>query len=235
MKTRGGLNSFVRPAMGAVVCGLLAACSRTPDRVRDLPELPADFAQNLEAAHTAPVLVTKPRAPATTTTPPSNTPLPLAPNKACTSIYDGYVTYPIAVCYPPFNVDNLGLATQAFKSSVDPALASKFYKLSSHPRVRLGRPWFCTVRGGPWYAHVEGAQICNANPNIRSFTAEILGAPESVVVLWSGALTDVPPPLNLSGISQTGEQCTCCSGVMCPDGSCKPNLNLCGVMPPAVK
>jgi hypothetical protein len=90
------------------------------------------------------------------------------------------------------------------------------------------------VRGGPWYARVEGAQICNANPNDRLFTAEILGAPEPVVVAWSGTLADVPAPLNLVAISQTGEACVCCSGAMCPDGRCAPDPLQCGV-PPSIR
>jgi len=66
-------------------------------------------------------------------------------------------------------------------------------------------------------------------------TPKLVRDPEPVVVLWSGSLSDVPPPLKLPAIVQTGEFCTCCSGFMCPDGSCKPNLNQCDVMPPAVK
>jgi len=158
------------------------------------------------------------------------------PSRACTSAYEGYVIYPITVCYPPGRWDELELAqTASLPARFSQVLATKYYKLSAHPQARFGLPWFCSVRGGPWYGRVEGAQICNANPNIRSFKAEILGAPEPVVVLWSGTLADVPPPLVLAAISQTGEFCTCCSGVMCPDGSCKPSFNSCGVMPPALK
>ena len=101
--------------------------------------------------------------------------------------------------------------------------------------MRAGLPWFCSVRGGPWYGHVEGAQICNVNPNVRSFRAEILGAPEPVVVVWSGALGDVPPPLNLAAISESGEFCVCCSGTMCPNGNCVPNPQQCTIGPPALK
>ena len=246
MNTRSGLGlnifSLVRPVGGVLLIGLLAGCPTTPDKIKDLPELPAEFALDLEVAQAAPVLMTK--APVTVTTPPpsTNLPLPLAPSKACTAKFDGYVIYPITVCYPPYNLEQIDvlIAKQSFvklefntKGQAD--LAPKYYKLSTHPKLQHSLPWFCSVRGGPWYAHVEGAQICNANPNIRSFKAEILGAPQPVVVLWSGAITDVPAPLQLIGLTDSGEFCTCCSGVMCPDKTCKPKFDQCGVMPPALK
>jgi hypothetical protein len=222
-----------------ILCGLLSGCAATPNAVRDLPELPAEFAGDLAIARTAPVLMTRPAAavaplaPRSTSTPPA-----LAPARACTSIFDGYVIYPITVCYPPnelYGTLDLKVAEAAPASAKAAAMPVSYFKLSSHPQVRAGLPWFCTVRGGPWYGHVEGAQICNANPNVRSFRAEILGAPEPVVVFWSGALSDVPPPLNLVGISQTGEFCVCCSGTMCPNGNCVPNPQQCNVGPPALK
>lgn len=234
-------SSRVRDALsaGIMVCVLLSGCAATPNVVRDLPELPAQFAKDLALARTAPVLMTKPAAPpASLMSPPASGALPLAPSKACTSVYEGYVLYPITVCYPPtdfFERLNLEVARSAPASGKTPDIAISYYKLTSHPQARFGLPWFCSVRSGPWYGHVEGAQICNTNLNVRQFKAEILGAPEPVVVVWSRTLNDVPPPLNLLGISQTGEFCTCCSGSMCPDGRCVPNPNQCGVMPPALK
>jgi hypothetical protein len=199
--------------------------------------LPAEFARDLAVARTAPVLMTKPAATAPTLEPRPAGPV-FAIARACTAIYEGYVTYPITVCYPPTVLyDNLVLSA----AEVHPATGKtaivpvRYFKLSTHPEARFGLPWFCTVRGGPWYGYVEGKQLCSVDPNVRLFTAQILGAPEPVVVLWSGTLNDVPPPLNLFGISQTGEFCVCCSGIMCPDGSCKPDLQHCNVMPPAVK
>lgn len=235
MRTRTESESTAQHAAWAtlIVCGLLTGCAVPPKVVRDLPELPAELAPDLAVARTAPVLMTKPAA-AVVPMAPRPAIAPLVPPKACTSIHEGYVTFPITVCHPPSELyQTLDLSARdalpAARRTTVPA--SQHYKLTSHPLVTLGSAWFCSVRGGPWYARVEGAQICNANPNDRLFTAEILGAPEPVVVAWSGTLADVPAPLNLVAISQTGEACVCCSGAMCPDGRCVPDPRQCGVAP----
>ena len=241
MNKRTGLETRVWNALsaGTVMVALLGGCAVTPSTVRDLPELPPEFARDLAIARTAPVLMTES---ATTVAPleprPAGPTVLLAPSKACTAIFDGYVLFPITVCYPPPVFYDALILDAAAAPVVGNTLVPpvKYFKLTSHPLTSVVRlPWFCSVRSGPWYAHVEGQQICNTNPNIRQFKAELLGAPEPVVVVWSGALSDVPPPLNLFGIQQTGEFCTCCSGFMCPDGSCKPNPNQCSIGPPAVK
>jgi len=223
-----------------VVSGLLSACAPTPSVVRALPELPAEFARDLAVARTAPVLMTKPAAVAAAPTPrPAGTPVPLALAKACNATLEGYVLFPITVCHPPNDLyGSLDLSAAAQRASVARGTAvppAQYFKLSSHPQVTVGFPWFCTVRSGPWYGHVEGRQFCNANPNVRSFTAEIVGAPEPVVVVWAGTLDDVPPPLRLVSISQTDEVCVCCSGFTCPNGNCVLDPKQCDAMPPALK
>lgn len=236
-------NHVARPhgllCAGLLALGLVTACAKTPEAIRDLPELPAEFAKDLAPARTAPVLMTNPAMSATAAPPPATgSPLPHAPPRACTQVWQGYVTYPMTVCYPQHvNFEDLVLTQEAAAPSPrgigSEVLPVRYFKLTSHARVLRGQPWFCSVRGGPWFCRVEGAQICDANPNIRSFTAQILGAPEAVVVTWVGALTDVPPPLQLAGIQSAGEFCVCCSGFACPDGTCKPSFDLCGTMPPA--
>jgi hypothetical protein len=195
--------------------------------------LPAELGRDLAIVPTAPVLMTKPAAAAVPVAPePASA--PLAPSKACTSIYEGYVIFPITVCHPPTELyQTLDLSARgALAATLSTTVpATRYFKLTSHPEVKPGSAWFCSVRGGPLYARVEGAQICNANPNVRLFRAEILGAPEPVVMAWSGTLDDVPAPLNLVAISQTGEACICCSGTMCPDGRCVPTAQQCGVTP----
>jgi hypothetical protein len=224
---------------GIIASGLMAGCSRTPLAIRDLPELPDEFSRDLALARTAPVLMAKP---ATAPTPPQprdgGTIFAIA--RACKTYYDGYVLYPMTVCYPPSSLYETLVVGALERSAPDAGAKSqtppaRYFKLTSHPQAKLGGPWFCTVRSGPWYGHVEGAQLCSVDPNIRMFHADILGAPETVAVYWTGALTDVPPPLNLLGIQPTSESCVCCSGVTCPNGNCATDFQHCGVGPPALK
>ena len=102
MKTRteSEPRAYRTACAGLIVCGLLTGCAVTPKIVRDLPELPAELGRDLTIAHKAPVLMTKPAAAAIPVAPrPASA--PLVPTKACTSIYEGYVTFPITVCHPP--------------------------------------------------------------------------------------------------------------------------------------
>jgi len=224
--------------LAVALCALLAGCAQTPPFVNTLPELPVELARELGPAGTAPVIITQPLVTGTPVPPRAETP-PLAPPRACTAVYEGYVTYPITVCYPPTADPNL-FRTRDGGPSTPPSpgaigvLPARFFKLTAHPLV-VGLPWFCSVRSGPWFGHIEGQQICNADPNVRLFTAQILGAPEPVIVVWTGQLSDVPPPLRLPAVSQKSEFCTCCSGVGCPDGRCVPNIDQCGVGPPTGK
>lgn len=215
-----------------LACAFAGGCALVPGTVDRLPELPAELAGDLAVARTAPVLVTQP--PSRAFTPPTS-PLPLAISKACTSVFEGYVDYPVTVCTPP-HVFFEELVATADSGAPPPAPGAvqprRSFKLSAHPLVRIVRPWWCSVSNGPWYVRVEGRQLCNVNPNILQFAA-VLNAPAPVVITWTGALADAPPPLVLSTVNQTGESCTCCSGFMCPDKSCKPKFDMCGVKPPA--
>ena len=235
----GSPSSAMSVAWASLIgCAVLTACAVLPQALRDLPELPPEFARDLAVADTAPVLMTRPaRATAPAVVRPLPRPSPLAPAKACTTPYAGYVTYPITVCYPPSVLVN---ELKVSASDTPPAHGMtisppRFFKLTSHPLVSVGAIWFCTVRSGPWYAELQGKQMCDINPNFRTFTAEILEAPETVVVVWSGTLSDVPAPLNLAAISEMPAICTCCSGVTCPDGSCAPDFQHCGVARPAAR
>jgi len=223
---------------GLIACAVLAACAIVlPQALRDLPELPAEFARDLAVADTAPVLMTKPARSAAPSVPRPSPPPP-APARACTTHYAGYVIYPFTVCYPPsvlYDMLKLAAASETPAASGVTISPPQVFKLTSHPLVSFGSFWYCTVRSGPWYAEVSGAQTCNANPNILSFTAAISGAPEPVFTSWSGTLADVPPPLKLVAISETGQFCTCCSGVTCPNGACAPDSQHCGVGPPAAR
>lgn len=222
---------------GMFAIGPLAGCSKTPHAVRDLQELPAELSRDLAPARTAPVLMTKPSAPATPPQPRDGGTI-FAIARACTTYYAGYVSYPVTVCYPPSNLFDTLVFSAPAGPAPDPGVKveappTRYFKLTSPPQAKLGGVWLCSVRGGPWFARVEGAQQCNVDPNVRIFHAEVFVAPENVVVNWTGALTDVPPPLGgLGGIQPTKESCVCCSGVTCPDGSCAPDAQHCGSVPP---
>lgn len=210
----------------------LAACASKPHTgVAGLPELPANLAKTLVKGDAAPVLMTRDVDASRPLEKLRATESNLAIARSCTDSWDGYVLYPMTVCYPPtaqfesVAIDRLTARNARAQGAID---APAYFKLSAHPFVNIRQPWFCTVRGGPWYAHVEGKQMCNTDPNVRLFTAELLGAPQSVVVSWSGTLEDVPAPLELPALSFTKQVCICCSGVTCPDGSCKPNISQCG-------
>lgn len=64
MRERAVLEARMRDALsaGVIMCGLLSGCVRTRNALRDLPELPAEFAQDLAVARTGPVLMTRPAA-----------------------------------------------------------------------------------------------------------------------------------------------------------------------------
>jgi hypothetical protein len=223
-----------KSAVLALLCTLVGGCALVPSAVDRLPELPPELARDLAVARTAPMLITQPASPTEKPAPLPTPPLPLAINKACTSVYEGYVEYPVTVCTPPHvQFDQLIATADVGAPAPTPSVpARRSYKLSVHPLSEIRRPWWCSVSTGPWYVRVEGKQLCNVNPNIRQFTA-VLNAPAPVVIIWSGALTDAPPPLTLSNVNQTGESCLCCSGVMCPDQSCKPKFDMCLGGPPA--
>lgn len=235
----GGARRAIR-MLSLVSFAALAACASKPHHgVAGLPELPADLAKTLTKGDAAPVLMTRDVDASRPIEKLKAAEANLAIARACTDSWDGYVIYPMTVCYPPtaqfesIALDRLTARNAKSQGSIAPPAV---FKLSEHPLVHIRAPWFCSVRGGPWYAHVEGKQLCNTNPNVRVFTAEILGAPQSVVINWSGTLEDVPAPLDLAAISFTKQVCVCCSGVTCPDGSCKPNANQCGgAGSPAVK
>jgi hypothetical protein len=225
---------MLKSAAFVLSCALVGGCALIPSAVDRLPELPQELARDLAVARTAPMLITQPASPAIMPAPAAPAPLPLAPNKACTSVYEGYIAYPVTVCTPPFLQFDQLLAKADDGAPAPPAAVppQRSYKLSAHPLGEIRRPWWCSVSNGPWYVRVEGKQLCNVDPNVRQFTA-VLNAPAPVVIIWPGGLTDAPPPLNLSNVPQTGVSCTCCSGVMCPDQSCKPKFDMCVQGPPA--
>src|SRR5262245_54513294 len=97
-------SSICTASIVAFAC-LLAACSKSPQSIENLPELPADLAKDLVTARTAPVYMTGPLVKEGKPRPAEPTsPAPLVPPRACTTTFEGYVTFPITVCHlPPFH------------------------------------------------------------------------------------------------------------------------------------
>lgn len=115
------------------------------------------------------------------------------------------VTYPKVVCQPPTvdptvdQVNSDGLFEQADIGAsrhheTDLEMISKkerFYKLTKLKGRILQRPWWCSVKYGPWVALVTETVSCIANePN--HWTLSIGEIPE-VIVSWYGNWTDIPP------------------------------------------
>ena len=225
----------------AAACLVTTHCRSSEGNLDRLPELPAELAANLQPSRTTPVLMTRaPKRPAGSLQQDAGKIMPRAVSKVCVRNYQGYVVYPIVVCYPP-NILLEGLdwsAIQATERNTAAAAAatatSKYYKLTSFPNLSLNRPLFCSAKGGPWFASVTEQPRCD-NINVSDFRLEIQGAPESVVLIWSGTLSDVPAPINPDLLTFAGEgSCICCNGgTLCSDGRCIPPGRSCDIGPPA--
>lgn len=223
----------------AALSVLTVCCTRTSERndvTSRLPELPAQMAANLEPTKIDSVFMTKSPPPVQK----APTIKPLKPKQqSCVLNYDAYVIFPMTVCFPPaILTDELELANA--KTQADPqgwSAASgpvRYNKLSQFRTVRFPNPLFCRVSGGPWFAQVKTTESCEDTvPDTSVLT--ILGAPQQLTVVWSGGITDIPPPFNADSFAFEGESCSCCGGfVSCPDGSCKPRGSSCTITP-AVK
>jgi hypothetical protein len=193
---------------------LAVACRREDDPVARLPELPPDLRATLVRSSLAPVLETKsatiqPAAPA------SPTPPPPSPGTVCLKQYQGYVTYPITVCYPAsILVDELNWSAIQSVNTPTTTPQPRYFKLTSFPNISAVRPLFCTARSGPWYAEMTSIAHCD-NIQVSDFELQILGAPQPLVFRWSGTLSDIPPPINPNTLTPTGEgDCVCCDGLI---------------------
>ena len=222
---------------------LSLSCNRSPDPnqvVGRLPELPAYFADNLEATKIPNVLMTKAPAPIHKPADAKATvPKPRAPKqRSCVDKFAGYVVYPLTVCFPPFDLVNTGelaaIESQTTPSGWSPASSStRYYKLSKSNTVAFTDRLFCRQSGGPWYAEVTTTISCEDSvPDISQLA--IIAGPQPFGIVWDGDLRDIPPPFNPSSFGFVGESCTCCAGfTQCPDGRCLPHGVSCTITPAA--
>jgi hypothetical protein len=230
-----------RLSVAATVAALLfaGACRREEDPVSKLPELPDELRATLAPSAVAPVLMTGSKTVTPPARPAQETRLRPAISTVCVRHYKGYVIYPITVCYPPSFLVN-GLNVEAVQARINPAVVplTGSYKLSSFPGMRVPPAFYCTVRGGPWYAEVTETPTCE-NPLVSTFRLDIIAAPQPVEIVWTGMLTDAPAPINPNLLMQTSEDnCTCCNGgTLCPNGSCPPPGSSCSIhtSPPAAR
>jgi hypothetical protein len=167
----------------------------------------------------------------------STIPVPLERYKQCTTVYSGYVAYPMTAC------------TLRLRGGLQPEVSrprrwrrcvgSDVRPLHASPVPATGQGWMkalplvCTTRSGPWYAVVVREESCDFREPDR-FKLTILGAPQSVELNWVGTLQDAPDIVGgLGTLSRTAETCSCCGSLIkCPDGSCVPPNVSCGQTTP---
>lgn len=164
--------------------------------------------------------------------------MPLERYKQCTTVYSGYVAYPMTVC------TLLDFAADFSLRFLDPgggagASGAMSGPLHASPVPATGQGWMkalplvCTTRSGPWYAVVVREESCDFREPDR-FKLTISGAPQSVELNWVGTLQDAPDIVGgLGTLSRTAETCSCCGSLIkCPDGSCVPPNVSCGQTTP---
>jgi hypothetical protein len=145
-------------------------------------------------------------------------------HQQCTTVYSGYITYPMRVCeFPNLPSDN-------YLMFFDPGAPGAMSRQAQvEPLFK-----FCRTIHGPWFATVVQQESCNFSEPDR-FTLTISGAPQPVTLNWSKTMQDAPAAVGaLGNLSATVPTCSCCgSKKQCPDGSCVPLSSSCGPTTPA--
>lgn len=177
---------------------------KTADIIRRLPEFPLEpfeLAGVLDHSDRGPYLTIRPH-PQTAPTPPVTSPS-AALKKSSHAIrkYFTQAIYPRVICHDPgdllvgFRMD-LGQAPAGEGSETRPDVAAlarreRFYKLSTFKKVELPRPYWCSVKYGPWLAiAVERESCIDGDQNLWEFF--IVEVPE-VALTWYGEWDDMPP------------------------------------------
>jgi hypothetical protein len=178
------------------------------ERIEQLPELPVEsfeVAGKLGYSDKVPVITIRPRKFPAPKKP--STPKKLGPNKSTYSItkYAVMVTYPKVVCQPPsvdpsveqvnskalFEQKDIGESYEPESNLEIISKKERFYKLTTLKGRKLGLPWWCSVKYGPWVALVTEVVSCTLNvPN--HWTLYIGEIPE-VTLSWYGLWSDIPP------------------------------------------
>jgi hypothetical protein len=212
------------------------------ERIEQLPELPVEAFEvdgKLGYSDKVPVITIHPRK---FPLPKKPTPNKLAPKKCCWSTleYAMMVTYPKVVCQPPIvdpTVDQVNIKAlfeqkevgRSHEPESDTKILSKkerFFKLTTLKGRKLQLPWWCSVRYGPWAAHVTQENSCLNIPTNWTLT---VGEIPEIFLSWYGLWSDMPPYPNLrlfpgSTLTFFRETHGCCPGFKTcpPTDSCVP-------------
>jgi hypothetical protein len=179
---------------------LLTSCAKK-DPVAGLNELPAPAAANLKLVPDLHLLAT--RIEPTNPHPPkalSIVPPPCA--KDWTYIFfDAKIKIPITVCTHsqarPANENNLLFPRGSGRTTFKLTDLSIFGDLKDS--VLEQPPLVCTVNNGPWSAQIVQERACIGTCSPKN-TLTVVGAPNLVVFIWYGELTDHPAGFEFVGI-----------------------------------
>jgi hypothetical protein len=150
----------------------------------------------------------------------------------CTTVWSGFVTYPMRVCQPPFLPPGSGTGSVVtVDDNGTPGVGSPPTLFSTDARtapVPVGpRFGFCRTVYGPWLASVAQEEACDTRlPD--TFTLTITGAPQPVQLFWLGDLKNAPPEVgSIGNLSPTKPSCDCCPGFKECLKSCIPISSTC--------
>lgn len=157
-------------------------------------------------------------------------------HQRCTTVYSGYVTYPMRVCQLP-NIPSDKSPVFFDPGAGVPGTPSgqvQFAPLLGIGQAQVETPFrFCRTIHGPWFAVVVQQESCNFMVK-DDFTLTISGHPQPVKLKWTGTLQGAPATVGaLGNLSATVPTCSCCGGKkQCPDGYCVPLSSSCGPITP---
>jgi len=218
------------------------------ERIEQLPELPVeafevagkiDYSDNLPVITLQPLKLPSPEK-------PKPAPIELGVPIPAWSIteYAMMVTYPKVICQPPiidptpdqvdsralFRQEKIGRSNEP-KPNHERFKKERFYKLTTLKGTKLQSPWWCSVKYGPWVAHVRQEAFCIDIPDNWIVT---VGEIPELYLSWYGQWTDMPQYPNLrlfpgSTLTFYAETHGCCPGFhQCiPSDSCIPNAVPC--------
>jgi hypothetical protein len=214
------------------------------NRLPELPLEPFEVAGKLAHADRGPFLTIKPHdRPAPIK--PEPKPLAVPRSQFETRRYFTQVLYPRLICHDPGDLlvnlpqsppsDDAGGRPETDVMAI--ARQERSYKLSALNGVKLPRPYWCSVRYGPWLAIATERESC-IEGEANFWELFIVEVPE-VALAWFGRWEDIPPYPSLTVIMGdlvlAGRDRQCCPGYKwcTATQSCIPNAVNCPDTVPA--